>query len=71
MDADPEKSIQAIIGGNMPHDIYDVVKRNGGWSVDRRIGKNWAFEARFGTRKEALAYVASKRGRCFEVAFGR
>jgi len=42
--------------------IYDVMKRNGKWSVDKREGKIWVFVARFGTRKEALDYVASKGG---------
>jgi len=42
--------------------IYDVVKRSGRWSVDKRIGKSWVFVARFGTRKEALAYVTGKGG---------
>jgi hypothetical protein len=42
--------------------IYDIVKRNGRWSVDKKEGRNWIFSARFGTRKEALDYVASKGG---------
>jgi hypothetical protein len=45
----------------MPQE-YDVMKRNGKWSVDKKESKSWIFEARFDTRKEALAYVASKGG---------
>jgi hypothetical protein len=43
-------------------ELYDVMKRNGKWSVDKRIGKSWIFEARFGTKKEALAYVKARGG---------
>jgi hypothetical protein len=43
-------------------ELYDVMKRGAQWSVDKKEGKNWIFVARFGTKKEALAYVASKGG---------
>jgi len=43
-------------------ELYDVMKRNGKWSVDKKEGGNWIFVARFDTKKAALAYVASKGG---------
>jgi len=43
-------------------ELYDIMKRNGKWSVDKKEGKSWIFVARFDTKKAALAYVASKAG---------
>jgi len=43
-------------------ELYDVMKRGKQWSVDKKIGKSWVFEARFGKKKDALAYVADKGG---------
>lgn len=38
---------------------FTIEKRNGKYSVDKKEGNHWFFNARFSTKKEAISYIES------------